>query len=103
MERYQFLKWGASAFDNFKVVPPGTGICHQVNLENIARTVWSSPEVVPAGDRRDRPVRRDEADFVAFDRPGPQDGQRFEVPIPAPPAGTHSPPTLVNPPRMHAW
>ncbi|PWG02212.1 aconitate hydratase AcnA [Sphingosinicella humi] len=44
MERYQFLKWGASAFDNFKVVPPGTGICHQVNLENIGRTVWSSKD-----------------------------------------------------------
>jgi aconitate hydratase len=44
MERYQFLKWGASAFDNFKVVPPGTGICHQVNLEHIARSVWSSPD-----------------------------------------------------------
>jgi aconitate hydratase len=44
MERYQFLKWGAAAFDNFQVVPPGTGICHQVNLENIARTVWSSPD-----------------------------------------------------------
>ena len=44
MERYQFLKWGASAFDNFQVVPPGTGICHQVNLENIARTVWSSKD-----------------------------------------------------------
>jgi aconitate hydratase len=44
MERYQFLKWGADAFDNFAVVPPGTGICHQVNLENIARTVWSSKD-----------------------------------------------------------
>ncbi len=44
IERYQFLKWGATAFDNFKVVPPGTGICHQVNLENIARAVWSSPD-----------------------------------------------------------
>ncbi|MDP9415023.1 MAG: aconitate hydratase AcnA, partial [Pseudomonadota bacterium] len=44
MERYQFLKWGAAAFSNFKVVPPGTGICHQVNLEHIARTVWSSPD-----------------------------------------------------------
>jgi aconitate hydratase len=44
MERYEFLKWGASAFDNFKVVPPGTGICHQVNLEYIARGVWSSPD-----------------------------------------------------------
>ncbi|MEO5808671.1 MAG: aconitate hydratase AcnA [Sphingomicrobium sp.] len=43
-ERYQFLKWGASAFDDFKVVPPGTGICHQVNLEHIAQTVWTSPD-----------------------------------------------------------
>jgi aconitate hydratase len=48
MERYQFLKWGASAFDNFKVVPPGTGICHQVNLEHIARAIWSSPD--PSGE-----------------------------------------------------
>ena len=40
-ERYAFLRWGASAFDNFHVVPPGTGICHQVNLEYLARTVWS--------------------------------------------------------------
>jgi aconitate hydratase len=46
-ERYQFLKWGASAFDNFSVVPPGTGICHQVNLEAIARSVWSSKD--PSG------------------------------------------------------
>src|SRR5690349_13624756 len=43
-ERYEFLKWGSQAFDNFKVVPPGTGICHQVNLEHIAQTVWSSPD-----------------------------------------------------------
>ncbi|MGQ0558606.1 MAG: aconitate hydratase AcnA [Sphingosinicella sp.] len=42
-ERYQFLKWGQKAFHNFEVVPPGTGICHQVNLEYIARGVWSSP------------------------------------------------------------
>jgi aconitate hydratase len=44
IERYQFLKWGSHAFDNFKVVPPGTGICHQVNLEHIARGVWSSAD-----------------------------------------------------------
>lgn len=44
MERYEFLKWGASAFDNFKVVPPGTGICHQVNLEYIAQAVWTSAD-----------------------------------------------------------
>ena len=43
-ERYEFLKWGSQAFDNFKVVPPGTGICHQVNLENIAQTVWTSED-----------------------------------------------------------
>ena len=43
-ERYQFLKWGQRAFRNFEVVPPGTGICHQVNLEYIARGVWSSPD-----------------------------------------------------------
>ncbi len=40
-ERYRFLRWGQSAFDNFRVVPPGTGICHQVNLEYLAQTVWT--------------------------------------------------------------
>ncbi|MCK4503393.1 MAG: aconitate hydratase, partial [Desulfuromonadales bacterium] len=40
-ERYAFLRWGQKAFDNFRVVPPGTGICHQVNLEYLAQTVWS--------------------------------------------------------------
>ncbi len=43
-ERYDFLKWGQGAFDNFAVVPPGTGICHQVNLENLAQTVWTKTE-----------------------------------------------------------
>ena len=41
-ERYSFLKWGQQAFNNFKVVPPGTGICHQVNLEYLSKVVWSS-------------------------------------------------------------
>ena len=41
-ERYQFLHWGAKNFRNFRVVPPGTGICHQVNLEHLAQTIWSS-------------------------------------------------------------
>ena len=41
MERYEFLRWGAGAFDNFRVVPPGVGICHQVNLEYLARVVWT--------------------------------------------------------------
>jgi aconitate hydratase len=43
-ERYEFLKWGSKAFDNFQVVPPGTGICHQVNLEYIAQCVWTSED-----------------------------------------------------------
>ena len=44
MERYTFLKWGQSAFNNFRVVPPGTGICHQVNLEYLAQTVWTDTD-----------------------------------------------------------
>jgi aconitate hydratase len=43
-ERYRFLKWGQQAFRNFRVVPPGTGICHQVNLEYLAQTVWTNTE-----------------------------------------------------------
>ncbi|MBO31974.1 MAG: aconitate hydratase AcnA [Rhodospirillaceae bacterium] len=43
-ERYEFLRWGSTAFDNFRVVPPGTGICHQVNLEYLAQTVWTAEE-----------------------------------------------------------
>ena len=41
-ERYTFLRWGQAAFDNFRVVPPGTGICHQVNLEYLSQTVWTA-------------------------------------------------------------
>ena len=43
-ERYAFLKWGQEAFDNFRVVPPGTGICHQVNLEYLSQVVWTTDE-----------------------------------------------------------
>jgi aconitate hydratase len=43
-ERYAFLRWGQNAFDNFRVVPPGTGICHQVNLEYLAQVVWTKDE-----------------------------------------------------------
>jgi len=44
LERYRFLRWGQMAFDNFRVVPPGTGICHQVNLEYLAQVVWTRKE-----------------------------------------------------------
>ena len=43
-ERYEFLRWGQNAFSNFRVVPPGTGICHQVNLEYLSKTVWTTKE-----------------------------------------------------------
>ena len=45
-ERYRFLKWGQQAFENFSVVPPDTGICHQVNLEYLAQTVWTKKEKI---------------------------------------------------------
>jgi len=50
IERYKFLKWGQGAFKNFRVVPPGTGICHQVNLEYLAQTVWTNMEANAAGE-----------------------------------------------------
>ncbi len=49
-ERYEFLRWGAGAFDNFRVVPPGTGICHQVNLEYLAQTVWTKTITTADGE-----------------------------------------------------
>ncbi len=50
-ERYRFLKWGQQAFKNFRVVPPGTGICHQVNLEYLSQTVWTRKEKVTVGKK----------------------------------------------------
>ena len=49
-ERYRFLKWGQSAFQNFSVVPPGTGICHQVNLEFLSQTVWTRKSEADASE-----------------------------------------------------
>jgi aconitate hydratase len=50
-ERYEFLKWGQKALSNFSVVPPGTGICHQVNLEYLAQTVWTKKEKLTVGKK----------------------------------------------------
>jgi aconitate hydratase len=55
-ERYRFLKWGQGAFDNFRVVPPGTGICHQVNLEYLAQTVWTRKEKFSPGKGKETTV-----------------------------------------------
>ncbi len=51
-ERFAFLRWGAQAFDNLRIVPPGNGICHQINLEYLARVVWTSDQDGPDGARR---------------------------------------------------
>lgn len=50
-ERYRFLKWAQKAFDNFRVVPPGTGICHQVNLEYLSQTVWTAKGKIMVGGK----------------------------------------------------
>ncbi|MGN6095923.1 MAG: aconitate hydratase AcnA [Bosea sp. (in: a-proteobacteria)] len=76
-ERYKFLKWGQQAFDNFRVVPPGTGICHQVNLEYLAQTVWTRNETI--------------------------DGQEVEVAYPDTLVGTDSHTTMVNGLAVLGW
>jgi aconitate hydratase len=76
-ERYNFLKWGQGAFDNFRVVPPGTGICHQVNLEYLAQTVWTREETI--------------------------DGQQVEVAYPDTLVGTDSHTTMVNGLGVLGW
>ena len=81
-ERYQFLKWGQNAFDNFRVVPPGTGICHQVNLEYLSQTVWSKKE-------RIKPSR------------GP--ARTVEVAYPDTLVGTDSHTTMVNGLAVLGW
>ncbi len=76
-ERYKFLKWGQGAFDNFRVVPPGTGICHQVNLEYLAQTVWTRNETI--------------------------DGVEVEVAYPDTVVGTDSHTTMVNGLAVLGW
>ncbi len=76
-ERYKFLKWGQLAFDNFRVVPPGTGICHQVNLEYLAQTVWARKETI--------------------------DGAEVEVAYPDTLVGTDSHTTMVNGLAVLGW
>ena len=74
-ERYRFLKWGQSSFDNFRVVPPGTGICHQVNLEYLAQTVWTKEEEVEK-DGQDQDGRGRLSRFARRHRFAHDHGQR---------------------------
>jgi len=78
-ERYSFLRWGQQAFANFRVVPPGTGICHQVNLEYLARTVWTRKAV------------------------DPKTGKRVEVAFPDTLVGTDSHTTMINALSVLGW
>src|SRR5947209_14192542 len=55
-ERYRFLRWGQTAFNNFRVVPPGTGICHQVNLEYLSQTVWTRKETDRSANGQKRSI-----------------------------------------------
>jgi aconitate hydratase len=81
-ERYRFLKWGQGSFDNFRVVPPGTGICHQVNLEYLAQTVWTRKEKLKLG--RAKPAT-------------------YEVAYPDTLVGTDSHTTMVNGLAVLGW
>src|SRR6202043_471265 len=80
-ERYEFLKWGQKAFSNFSVVPPGTGICHQVNLEYLAQTVWTRKEKMTVGKKT----------------------ATFEVAYPDTLVGTDSHTTMVNGLSVLGW
>ena len=80
-ERYEFLKWGQRAFSNFSVVPPGTGICHQVNLEYLAQTVWSKKQKMTVGKK----------------------SGTFEVAYPDSLVGTDSHTTMVNGLAVLGW
>jgi aconitate hydratase len=80
-ERYEFLKWGQSAFSNFSVVPPGTGICHQVNLEYLAQTVWTKKQKMTVGKKT----------------------ATFEVAYPDTLVGTDSHTTMVNGLAVLGW
>ena len=102
MERYQFLKWGAAAFDNFQVVPPGTGICHQVNLEYISRGIWSSPERGAAADRRQAELDVEEERRSGGDRRSAA-REAAEIAYPDTLVGTDSHTTMVNGLGVLGW
>src|SRR5246500_5622311 len=80
-ERYRFLKWAARSFSNFRVVPPGTGICHQVNLEYLSQTVWTAPGKVKVDGKE----------------------QTLEVAYPDTVVGTDSHTTMVNGLSVLGW
>ena len=80
-ERYRFLKWAQRSFENFRVVPPGTGICHQVNLEYLSRTVWTSKATVEIDGKK----------------------QQAEVAYPDTLVGTDSHTTMVNGLSVLGW
>ena len=94
-ERYAFLRWGQEAFDNFRVVPPATGICHQVNLEYLGRGVWTSDAASSQGN--------DSRPLQGRSRPGPASS---DAPVQAYPdtlVGTDSHTTMINGLGVLGW
>jgi aconitate hydratase len=85
-ERYAFLRWGQEAFDNFRVVPPATGICHQVNLEYLGRCVWTSSNATSSASR-----------------PGAADGDGLTQAYPDTLVGTDSHTTMINGLGVLGW
>ena len=100
LERYKFLRWGSQAFANFRVVPPGTGICHQVNLEYLAQTVWTADEQLDESDDWHSGVEPSGEETLAGKRLGPG---RSTLAYPDTVVGTDSHTTMVNGLSVLGW
>ena len=95
-ERYRFLRWGSSAFDDFRVVPPGTGICHQVNLEYLAQTVWTATD-------KGESLKIEDGGFADSETGEPMEVKSAIFAYPDTCVGTDSHTTMVNGLSVLGW
>ena len=95
-ERYRFLRWGSSAFDDFRVVPPGTGICHQVNLEYLAQTVWTATD-------KGESLKVEDGAFADSETGEPMEVKSAVFAYPDTCVGTDSHTTMVNGLSVLGW
>ncbi len=95
-ERYRFLRWGSSAFDDFRVVPPGTGICHQVNLEYLAQTVWTATD-------KGESLKIEDGQFADSETGEPMEVKSDVFAYPDTCVGTDSHTTMVNGLSVLGW
>jgi aconitate hydratase len=103
-ERYAFLRWGGQAFSNLRIVPPGNGICHQVNLEYLARVVWTSGGVSGFRARHGQPHRHDQRPRhlrLGCRRAGGRRGRAGRIGRDAGPRSDRLPPGRQARPRRH--